>query len=377
MKVIHILLGKANPNTMNGVNVVVHNLATAQLEQNIDVEVWGITGTSQNIKHEHSYKLNLFKKNKIPFLIDKDLKNKINSLPFQTILHIHSAFIPEFFTIVKLLKKLNIPYIITPHGAFNESAMKKNKILKFFYFKIFEYHILVNADLLHFIGLTERDYIYKLGITTDNILIPNGAKKISRNILKDKKDKNTIVFLYCGRISIYTKGLDLLFQAFINFKNNGGKGILKFIGDGSDLSILVQKAKESSFIDSFEFLGKQFDNDKFKIFSSSDVFIHTSRHDGMPIAVLEAAEMSLPLLISQETNMGEYVQKYNAGIVLEKNDIKTIEKSLFELENLFNNKELKRYGTNAKKMIDNELNWNTIAQTFKQEYKNILGLVDE
>lgn len=373
MRIIHILLGKANPNTMNGVNVVVHNLATAQLEQNIDVEVWGITKTPEKINHKYSYDLTLFPKKRFGFFIDENLKGKIKNVSNQTIFHLHSAFIPELFTIAKLLKKLDIPYLVTPHGAFNKSAMNNNKIQKSLYFKIFERKILINAKLLHFIGLSEMEHVRNLGIITKSVLIPNGTEKINLNVLDCKKHEDTIVFSYCGRISIYTKGLDLLLDAFINYKNHGGKGILKFIGDGCDLNTLIERAKFSDLTEDIHFLGKRFGSEKLNILCSSDVFIHTSRHDVMPTAALEASSLSLPLLISRETNLGNYIEKYKAGIVLEENSIAKIEKSLFQMENLYFMGKLEEYGINAKTMIDKELNWDKIAQVFINHYENILG----
>ncbi|MBK7805817.1 MAG: hypothetical protein IPJ51_05910 [Saprospiraceae bacterium] len=43
MEIIHIVLGKANPERMNGVNKVVFQLATKQAESGRNVSVWGIT----------------------------------------------------------------------------------------------------------------------------------------------------------------------------------------------------------------------------------------------------------------------------------------------------------------------------------------------
>ena len=43
MEIIHIVLGKANPDRMNGVNKVVFQLATKQAESGRKVTVWGIT----------------------------------------------------------------------------------------------------------------------------------------------------------------------------------------------------------------------------------------------------------------------------------------------------------------------------------------------
>lgn len=373
MKIIHILLGKANPNTMNGVNVVVHNLATAQLKENIDVEVWGITNSPTKIKHEYSYELKLFQKRKFRFFLDNVLVKNLRNLPKNTLVHLHSAFIPEFFSLAILLKKLRLSYIVTPHGAYDKSTMDNKSFKKYLYFNLIERYILNNAKRIHFIGNSEKEHVNKLKIYTDNFLIPNATERVDTTLLKFQHTNSNIIFSYCGRIAVHHKGLDLLIKAFINYKNKGGKGQLKLIGDGEDLSTLVELSKSSKFVNDIQFLGKKFGKEKLNILYSSDVFVHTSRHDGMPIAVLESADLALPLLLSKGTNLGDYVNKYNAGKVLETNDIENIEKSLFEMEKLFYSKELDFYGENAKQMIDKELNWNAIAKEFIVHYNMILG----
>ena len=62
MKIIHIVLGRANPNRMNGVNRVAHNLATAQVNKGSDVSVWGITASANlpDDELERSYKTKWF-----------------------------------------------------------------------------------------------------------------------------------------------------------------------------------------------------------------------------------------------------------------------------------------------------------------------------
>lgn len=58
MKIVHILLGSADPETMNRVNKVVHYLATEQLRTGNDMEVWGLTKNWQRPPaHAHAYPL--------------------------------------------------------------------------------------------------------------------------------------------------------------------------------------------------------------------------------------------------------------------------------------------------------------------------------
>ena len=49
MEIIHIVLGKANPDRMNGVNKVVYQLATKQADFGEKVAVWGITNDTEKI----------------------------------------------------------------------------------------------------------------------------------------------------------------------------------------------------------------------------------------------------------------------------------------------------------------------------------------
>ena len=68
MEIIHSILGKANPNRMNGVNKVVHELATIQVEKGISAEVWGITEQSCTRLPSRIFKTRLFKASKILWL---------------------------------------------------------------------------------------------------------------------------------------------------------------------------------------------------------------------------------------------------------------------------------------------------------------------
>ena len=66
-KIIHLVKGRADPSSSNGVNGVVHTLATIQQKKSFDVEVWGITENTHLTKHEHIYPLHLFKPTIFPF----------------------------------------------------------------------------------------------------------------------------------------------------------------------------------------------------------------------------------------------------------------------------------------------------------------------
>jgi len=173
MKIIHIALGKANPERMNGVNKVVHQLANTQAALGYDVTLWGIANDLEHTYPERNFQTVLFQQHKSK-LVCPYLKAAIQALPQEARVHIHGAFILEFYHISRLLVKANIPYTFTPHGSFVEAAMQKNKWLKKVYFELLEKRLIKDASTIQLLGINEFTHLDKLVTTNNKQLIPNG-----------------------------------------------------------------------------------------------------------------------------------------------------------------------------------------------------------
>src|ERR1700761_692708 len=77
MEVIHLILGKANPMRMNGVNKVVHEMATNQVLRGYPVEVWGITASTTHDYPKRNFTTRLFLRGMNPFHMDDELKQAL------------------------------------------------------------------------------------------------------------------------------------------------------------------------------------------------------------------------------------------------------------------------------------------------------------
>ena len=113
--VVHITLGKANPERMNGINAVVHNLANAQLAAGIAVEVWGITKDIESETLPRQYPLRLFRSSFNRFSSSRDIRNAISELDSTAVVHLHGALLPEFAAIAKRLARRGVPYLSLIH----------------------------------------------------------------------------------------------------------------------------------------------------------------------------------------------------------------------------------------------------------------------
>jgi len=370
MEVIHILKGKANPNTMNGVNKVVHHLATEQCLLGVDAQVWGITATPHKTRHQHSYPLRLFPATRSRFLPCKSLRTALSSLQGErVIVHLHSVFLPELFGVSRILKKHHIPWVLSPHNGYAPRSMKKNGWVKAVFLRLFDRRIISGAAKLHAIGESEVVDLKKLASEKVVVLIPNGQsmEEVRFTPIPDKGPSQRPVFGFCGRLASETKGLDLLIEGFSKYKRNGGLGELWLIGDGPDKKCLQELARKTQVRDSVIFFGPLFGDAKLICLSTMDVFVHTSRWEGMPMAALEAAALGKPLLVSKETNMGKYLLKYGNGILLENNTSEIIASALCEFYKLHDSSQEKMMRENSIKLIQNELNWPTIAKSMVEK----------
>lgn len=370
-KIIHLALGKANPERMNGVNKVVHALATTQKNLGYDAEVWGITKNTTHDYPERNYQTHLYTTMPIPFSIDPKLVIDIKQLKKESMFHIHGAFIPAFFSVAKLLYKHKIPFVYTSHGGFNKIAIDRNPLVKKSYYYFFESQILKWAHKAHYIGESELEVTKKFA--NKNILIPNGQRIEDLAFTFNKVVKHdSPIFGYCGRLALKEKGIDILLNGFARYKAAGGKGEIWIIGDGPDrgeIEKLNQKLHISQFV---QILGSKYGNEKLNLIANMDWFVLTSRNEGLPTGVLEAAGLRVPCIISKETNLGVKVNAGNAGIVLDTNHpVALCNAFMLAYQNM---NIQKQFGLNAYQMVLKEFNWETIAQQLLHHYHDKINL---
>ena len=110
----------------------------------------------------------------------------------------------------------------------------------------------------------------------------------------------------------------------------------------------------------FNINGPLFNEEKFEQISNFDIFIHPSRSEGMPNAVLEAMSMSIPIMVTPGTNMGEIIKDSNSGWLVN-TDSQSILEFLLEVHEA-DKKDMMKKGENGMKYAQNQLNWKEIGK---------------
>lgn len=301
-----------------------------------------------------------FKEHPLRFFLCNEFRTFLLNCPRDTIFHFHSVFIPWFLPAVRLLKKNGFKRVVlTPHGQYIDEAMDAS-LKKRVFFHFFDRKVVQTVDAIQVIGCTEKNR-YIIPYAKELHLIPNGCVPSKETV----SVKSKLCFGYMGRLDMNQKGLDILCNAFAFYIRQGGKGQLLIAGDGQDKEKLDRLCKDIGITERVSFIGKVFGKEKGVFFSDCAFFIHSSRWEGLPTGCMEAAANGLPLVVSQETNLGMYIEKFGAGFVYESDGrpVQALADVLFKAEKLFGQSgEYTRCCENAKNMISEELNWDCIAK---------------
>ncbi|MEM8886380.1 MAG: glycosyltransferase family 4 protein [Bacteroidota bacterium] len=368
--IIHIVLGRANPNRMNGVNRVVHNLAEEQHALGWKVSVWGITASynkaDELVRNYHS----CWFPDSGYLKISPELKAALQTSAPNTVFHFHGGFIPHFILISRYLRKISRSYVLTPHGTFTQGAMEQNRWVKKLYFRFLEKPLLNKAQAIQCLGHSEQSDLEALTESHQIELIPNGQNFDELVCERPVHPSREFIIGYCGRIEERQKGLDILLKSFRFYREQlGGKGKLHLIGDGPYLLEMKALAAELELDSYICFWGKKFDQEKLQLLSHMKLFVHSSRNEGLPTAVIEALSLGIPCLVSKASSMDTYVKMARAGWTYEEIDIPRIARYFREAEREFETGKLKERSIRAFEMARREFSWREVAQKTQRLYQ--------
>ena len=293
----------------------------------------------------------------------KDFK-KINKIPFKPDIAIfHSFYIPLFIKLALELSKLEIPYIIIPHGSLTMEAQNQKKLKKRIANILFYNKFIKDSEAIQYLSESEKDQsrnINKKSIVLGNgIMIPKKQKK--------EFNDNGIKMIYIGRYSIYTKGIDLIFE-FVNnninfFINN--KISIDLYGAGADGIEEVKKLLNEENSKIITIYGPIFGVEKEKELLNHDVFVQLSRHEGQPLGIMEAMAYGLPILVSDGTTFKNVAVNDCCGILFDDLTIENIR------DKFLNKESLKKMSLNCVEKISNSFSWSIISKQSVNLYEEI------
>lgn len=276
--------------------------------------------------------------------------------------------------------------IVHSHG---KGAGIYSRLLKFIQPKVkvvHTFHGIGNVNNPSLLSKVRNIYIERLlkYFTYKYISVSNGEKKLAIKNFKIRDDKINVIYNGvsktnkidrningCSIVTITRFSPEKNMKAALEIsKKIGVNKKFVWIGDGEEFHTIENKII-SNDIRNIELLG--FKNNPQEYLKRGDIYLSTSKHEGLPLALLEAESCGTPIVATNVVGNNEVVIDGYNGFLFEEDDLETATK---KLELLINDKELyKTMSANALKDYEERFTVKKMVSETEKIYDSIKILV--
>ncbi len=274
-------------------------------------------------------------------------------------------------------RRYKVPYITYARGFLSPWALKQKSVKKAFYWRLIARRIVNGSRALVALADQEaKDYL-RLRLTPPVTVIPNGANVDAEESADDPAVAaipQTIAslpadyFLFLGRIHA-KKGIDLLLPAFERCVNNGYGARLVIAGpvDSSYQQEFTRLLADCGVRNRVDVVGTVSGSAKSRLIRGARAFILSSYSEGLPVAVLEAMSLGIPVIITAECNMPE-VAIERAGFIVELNASSLAD----AMARVWNDARLRsELSVNARRLARESFSWDSVGLRVAQLCRNV------
>lgn len=305
-------------------------------------------------------------------LKSQDWKANVSELfQYPDLVVFHEVYHIEFVRIAKTLSHDNIPYVIIPHGSLVKASQHNKWIKKVLANVLFFSKFIHESSMIQCLSKSEyQNTVFDINrfIGTNGIEFPAEHK--------DSFCGDHIQITYIGRLEISVKGIDLLLQAVkvLKLMMDSIEKRVKLDMYGPDIfgryAAVEDLIKENELSDFVTLHPAVTGEEKKRILLDTDYFIQTSRHEGMPMGILEALSYGVPCIITDGTSLGEIVSHYDAGWVAQT----TVESIAHTIELAINERNmLPDKSNNAQRLVKENFSWDNITSNTIKKYQSIIN----
>lgn len=196
-------------------------------------------------------------------------------------------------------------------------------------------------------------------LTNDFILVSNGEKQLGIQLGFIDRKKSHIIYNGINdtgekqlksnqKLNIvtlsrfdYQKNMDMAYSIAQQCKEDEHI-IFTWVGNGEDF----QRLKELSFKEGIHINFVGFSNEPIKYLKEADIYLSTSRFEGLPYALIEAASVGLPIVATDVKGNNECVKDKESGFLFN-----TVDQGVSCIKELLNDSIRKRMGNRSRQFF--------------------------
>lgn len=334
MKIVHVISNCS----AGGAEVLVKNIVKELTEKNNDVQLWVMTRVKDDVFPQNESR-NIFETEYINELVRHGIVVKfINKRANKDILKswicirkLYSEFEPD--VINTHLEKVTFHTIM---GLLGTKAKIVQTIHNTVIVHPFLQRALMNLMLKSYVAISveTRKEIEKIGISKNKIFDIQNGVNLSVYLNRDKVfNKNIIEIIAVGRF-VEQKNYPLLIEVFSRLKDvilseYNIEPRLNIVGDGESKQEIYELIINKGLGRYINLLGIR--NDVPELLNSADIYLMTSKWEGLSISLIEAAASGLPIVASNVGSNSKIVKNNQNGFIIDSFEVDEYVTKILEL----------------------------------------------
>ena len=199
--------------------------------------------------------------------------------------------------------------------------------------------------------------------------IPRTDEKTIRRIREEAQCTEGEKLLVCVARLTEQKGHTVLLKAFRKIRDRGHPVKLALVGDGELEPELRRQASSLKLDGHICWMGRR--NDVYDVLQSSDIYVSTSRWEGLTISILEAMAVGLPVVASDIGGHTEAVQKNETALLVPGENPGAFANAVGRL--LEDNALARSMGEKGRQRVQEQFTTAVMSQRYQKVYRELLS----
>jgi glycosyltransferase involved in cell wall biosynthesis len=277
---------------------------------------------------------------------------------------LHSGWVPHGIRAAGVARKMNIPYLLEPRGAYDPHIVRRRRMRKQAWWSAWERDLVMNSRAIHVFFEPERPHLRALGYPGPLVVASNGVDPPPDSGWDGGSDG---YILWLGRFDPEHKGLDLLLQALRILPEEGRRELRLQGPDWRGRKASVVKLVDSLGLQKWVTVGEAvYGAEKRRLLCSAAGFVYPSRWDACPNSVLEAVASGVPTLTGPYP-LGAFLASHGGAFVAEAR-AESLAKGLRQLQS----EEAPEVAAKGARIVAEQLSWDQVARTWLSQVETLL-----
>jgi len=287
------------------------------------------------------------------------------------VIHTH-LLIAYLYSVIALFFVWNVKLVYTIHGI---APNDFNSISKKFFYKILSFR---TDRVVAVSNATMKKYIELTSVNESKVsVVWNAVKNSISEIQKSSEEKrreldiehNIPILLAIGRVC-EAKDYETLLKAAKLLKDQDQRYRLLIAGDGPLWDEMNLLRDTFGLQNNVTFLGRR--NDIAELLNMADIFVQSSRWEGLSISIIEAMMFGKPIVATAVDGTCEQIRNGIDGLLVPAGDHISLANAI---KSLLNNKQMQlQYGQSAKKRAYEEFTMNIMSERLIKLYEEVFSI---